>query len=65
VTWRSGTTPYKLKSEEEVLNAQSQGLVDIVKTNIVVNCPVIFTPYGGLLPTAKIIEDHKDNDNSR
>jgi hypothetical protein len=65
VTWRSGTTPYTLKSEEEVLNAQSQGLVDIVKTNIVVNCPVIFTPYGGLLPTAKIIGDHKDNDNSR
>lgn len=68
VTWRSGTTPYTLKSEEEVLNAQSQGLVDIVKTNIVVNCPVIFTPYGGRLPTAKIIadyKDHKDNDNSR
>jgi hypothetical protein len=68
VTWRSGTTPYTLKSEEEVLNAQSQGLVDIVKTNIVVNCPVIFTPYGGRLPTAKIIadyKDHKDHDNSR
>ena len=46
VTWRSGTTAYTLKSEEEVLNAQSQGPVDIVKTNIVVNCPVIFTPYG-------------------
>jgi len=61
VTWKSGTTPYTLKSEEEVLNAQSQGLVDIVKTNIVVNCPVIYTPYGGLLPTAKIIGDSKDD----
>jgi hypothetical protein len=59
VTWKSGTTPHTLKSEEEVLNARSQGLVDIVKTNIVVNCPVIFTPYGGLLPTAKIIGDYK------
>jgi hypothetical protein len=59
VTWKSGTTPYTLKSEEEVLNAQSQGLVDIVKTNIVVNCPVVYTPYGGLLPTAKIIGDHQ------
>jgi hypothetical protein len=59
VTWQSGTTPYTLKSEEDVLNAQSQGLVEIVKTNIVVNCPVIFTPYGGLLPTAKISGDHK------
>jgi hypothetical protein len=65
VTWQSGTTPYTLKSEEDVLNAQSQGLVEIVKTNIVVNCPVIFTPYGGLLPTAKIIGDYKDNANSR
>jgi hypothetical protein len=46
-----------LKSEEEVLSAQSQGLVTIVKTNIVVNCPVIYTPAGGLLPTAKIIGD--------
>jgi hypothetical protein len=61
VTWKSGTTPYTLKSEEEVLNAQSQGLVEIVKTNIVVNCPVIFTPFGGLLPTAKIIGDSRSN----
>lgn len=59
VTWNSGTTPHVLKSEEEVLNAQSQGLVTILKTNIVVNCPVIYTPAGGLLPTAKIIGDSK------
>jgi hypothetical protein len=55
VTWKSGTTPYILKSEEEVLNAQSQGLVDIVKTNIVIDCPVIYTPYGGKLPSAMLI----------
>lgn len=60
VTWKSGTTPHILKSEEEVLNAQSQGLVDVVKTNIVVNCPVIYTPFGGLLPTAKIIGDYEN-----
>lgn len=65
VTWKSGTTPHTLKSEEEVLNARSQGLVDIVKTDVVVNCPVIYTPYGGLLPTAKIIGDYKDHDQSR
>ncbi len=58
VTWNSGTTPHVLKSEEEVLGARDQGLVTIVKTNIVVNCPVIYTPYGGLLPTAKIIGDY-------
>jgi hypothetical protein len=44
VTWKSGATPHVLKSEEEALNAQSQGLVTIFKTNIVVNCPVIYTP---------------------
>jgi hypothetical protein len=60
VTWKSGTTPYILKSEEEVLNAQSQGLVDIVKTNIVIDCPVIYTPYGGKLPSAQIIGDAKN-----
>lgn len=61
VTWRSETTPHLLKSEEDVLNAQSQGLVDIIKTNIVVNCPVIYTPAGGLLPTAKIIGDYESH----
>lgn len=60
VTWKAGTSPHVLKSEEEVLNAQSQGLVDIVKTNIVLNCPVIYTPEGGLLPTAKIIGDYEN-----
>jgi hypothetical protein len=65
VTWRSGTTPYILKSEEDVLDAQSKGLVDIVKTNIVINCPVIYTPYGGKLPSAMIIGDQKDHDQSR
>jgi hypothetical protein len=55
VTWNSGTTPHVLKSEEEVLSARDQGLVTIEKTNIVINCPVIYTPFGGLLPTAKII----------
>jgi hypothetical protein len=55
VTWRSGTTPYILKSEEDVLNAQAQGLLDIVKTTIVINCPVMYTPYGGKLPSAMLI----------
>jgi hypothetical protein len=63
VTWKSGTAPHVLKSEEEVLNAQSQNLLDIVKTNIVINCPVIYTPAGGLLPTAKIIGDYENQSN--
>ena len=62
VTWNSGTSPYVLKSEEDVKTAEANGLVTIVKTNIVVNRPVIYTPFGGLLPTAKIISDDKLND---
>ena len=58
VTWNSGTTPHVLKSEEEVLSARDQGLVTIVKTNIVVNCPLIYTPFGGLFPNAKILGDY-------
>jgi hypothetical protein len=65
VTWNSGTTPHILKSEEEVLSARDQGLVTIVKTNIVINCPVIYTPFGGLLPTARIIGDYKEQSSSR
>jgi hypothetical protein len=68
VTWNQGTTPHLLRSEQEVLDAEEAGDVTIVQTNIVVNCPVIFTPEGGLLPTAKINinrgkdDDHHDND---
>jgi hypothetical protein len=65
VTWNPGTTPHVLKSEEEVLSAQDEGLVTIVKTNIVVNCPVIYTPYGGLFPNAKIIGDRSEPAGSR
>lgn len=65
VTWNSGTTPHVLKSEEEVLNARDQGLVTIVKTNIVVNCPVIYTPFGGLFPNARIIGDYSQPSSSR
>jgi hypothetical protein len=63
VTWNQGTMPHVLRSEAEVLAAQEAGLVTIAQTNIVVNCPVIFTPEGGLLPTAKITIGHtKDHD---
>ena len=54
VTWAEGTTPHTLHSEEEVLAAETAGQVTIAQTDIVVNCPVIFTSDGGLLPTATI-----------
>lgn len=53
VTWN--TTPRLLMSEQQILNAEQQGLLSVVKTGIVVNCPVIFTPSGGLFPGAQII----------
>jgi len=62
VTWKEGTTPRLLRSEQEVLAAETAGEVTIMQTNIVVNCPVIFTPEGGLLPTAKIKIRHRKYD---
>jgi hypothetical protein len=54
VTWRPGTTPHILKSEEELFAARDAGLVVLQKTDIVLNCPVIYTPFGGQLQTVKI-----------
>ena len=50
VTWKPGVTPSVLKSGADVQAAQAAGNVTITKTNIIVNCPVIYTPLGGLLP---------------
>jgi hypothetical protein len=58
VTWNTGTTPRVLTSEEDILGARDDGEVTLTKTNIVVNCPVIYTPQGGKLPLVKI---HIDN----
>lgn len=53
VTWVQGT-PQKLTSQANIVAAEQQGLVTIQKTRIIVECSVIFTPRGGLLPDAKI-----------
>ena len=58
VTWVSGSTPTTLKSESEILAAQAAGQVTIETTNIVINCPVVFTPSGGAIPGAKGIDPH-------
>jgi len=59
VTWNSGTTPYTLTSEAAVLAANSAGLLTIVKTDIVVNCPVIYTPQGGEMPASTVVPPPK------
>jgi hypothetical protein len=54
VTWLPGHEPHVLHSEEEVLTAADKGEVSIKQTNIVINCPVIFSEQGGALPGIRI-----------
>jgi hypothetical protein len=61
VTWR--TTPRVLRSEAEILAAQSKGDLTVTPANIIVNCPVVYTTFGGRLPQAKVIlGSGNDND---
>ena len=64
VTWRAGVKQTTLKSEKEVLDAQTDGLVTIEKTRIVLNCPVVYTDAGGLLPKTVIRLKDGDGDDS-
>ncbi|WP_431685692.1 DUF7482 domain-containing protein [Hahella sp. NBU794] len=41
VVWKAGVAPVELKSEEQVFVAESQGKLEIHRTDIVVNCPVV------------------------
>jgi hypothetical protein len=50
VTWKTGMTPSLLRSGDDVQAALAAGKVTVTKTNIIVNCPVIYSPLGGLLP---------------
>lgn len=65
VSWNSGSKPRTLTSEADILQAQSNGEVTVTKTNVVINCPVIFTPQGGKLPNVKITLGGKDGQNKQ
>ncbi len=54
VAWNSGNKPRTLKSEEEILSASKSGEVTLTKTQIIINCPIIFRPGAGKLPNVKI-----------
>lgn len=41
VNWLKGHPAQSLRSEEAIFEAQDQGWVEIERTNIVVNCPVV------------------------
>lgn len=59
VTWANPARAHTLKSEDEVKTAAAAGEVTLTQTNIVVNCPMIYSPQGGLFPQAKLIVRHK------
>lgn len=58
VTWNSGYQPRELTSQQEILDAQSDGQVTVEKTPIIVECSVISTPSGGQLPNSRLSRDH-------
>ncbi|HEY2546937.1 MAG TPA: hypothetical protein VGI46_12795 [Candidatus Acidoferrum sp.] len=63
VSWNSGHRPRLLTSQDEITNASKNGDVTIVPgatTRITVECSVIFTRQGGVLPGARIALDDPD-----
>jgi hypothetical protein len=54
VTWVSGRTPRVLTSQTDITSAVAAGEVTVQQTPIIVECSVIFTPGGGLLPGARV-----------
>jgi hypothetical protein len=55
ITWNSGTTPYVLTSEAAVLDVVNKGFATRNKTNILINCTVIYTPSGGQIPKSQLL----------
>jgi hypothetical protein len=62
VTFKNGHTRRVLKSQAEIQAAATDGEVTITKTDIIVECSVIFTPAGGLLPDARLIGNDRDQE---
>jgi hypothetical protein len=62
VTWKDGVRQRTLTSEKEVLDAEAKGLVLVEKTRAVLNCPVLYTDAGGLLPKAVVRLKDGDGD---
>jgi hypothetical protein len=54
VTFNSGVQAHPLTSQADILKAAANGEVAIAKTPIIVECSVMFTPSGGLLPGARV-----------
>lgn len=65
VSFNPGRTPRVLTSQAAIQAAQTAGDVTVSKTPIIVECSVVFTPRGGLLPAAKVFEAKRDGDDGR
>jgi hypothetical protein len=46
VRWKSGAVVRELTSEEVVLGAEAAGTLEITRSSIVVNCPIVGSPAG-------------------
>jgi hypothetical protein len=57
VSWNSERQTRVLTSQTDITDAAATGDITIQKTPIIVECSVIFTPGGGLLPGARITGD--------
>ena len=64
VSWIKGR-PTVLTSQADISTAAQNGFVSVQKTPIIVECSVIFTPRGGLLPLAEVREDHAEEADRR
>ena len=63
VTWNPGRQGRVLTSQTDITDAVAASDVTIAKTPIIVECSVIFTPGGGLLPGARITRgDEQDGE---
>jgi len=47
VTWLTGSTPHLLRSEQEIADAEQKKQVRIAATDVVVNCPILFSRKSG------------------
>ncbi len=50
VTWKQHTGARELRSEQDILDAEDQGLLSIVPTDKVLNCPILSVEGRGTLP---------------
>ena len=48
VTWKPGVEPQLLTSEEAILAAEEAGKVELKRTDIVINCPIVGSPAGAM-----------------